>query len=74
MVAAGALHHIIVRGIEREKIFWDDTDCEYFVNRLYKVLAETRGFLRSLNIRVYTDLNWNGFSGGNPQITFDHRG
>ena len=41
MVAAGALHHIVARGIEREKIFWDDADCESFVNWLGKVLIET---------------------------------
>ena len=41
MVAADALHHIIARGIEREKIFWDDTDRDPFVNRLGKVLIET---------------------------------
>ena len=39
--AAGALHHIIVRGIERRKIFWDDEDREAFVNRLGKVIIET---------------------------------
>ena len=39
--AAGALHHIIVRGIERRKIFWDDADRDSFVNRLGKVLIET---------------------------------
>ena len=41
MAAAGALHHIIARGIEREKIFWDDSDCDSFVNRSGKVLTET---------------------------------
>ena len=41
MAAAGALHHIISRVIEREKIFWDDADCDSFVNRLGKVLIET---------------------------------
>ena len=41
MVAAGALHHIIARGIEREKIFWDDTDRDSLVNCLGKVLIET---------------------------------
>ena len=40
--AAGALHHIIVRGIERRKIFWDDTDRDSFVKRLGQVLAETQ--------------------------------
>jgi len=40
--APGALHHIIVRGIERRRIFWDDADRESFVNRLGKVLSETQ--------------------------------
>jgi REP element-mobilizing transposase RayT len=39
--AEGALHHIIVRGIERRKIFWDDADRDSFVNRLGQVLIET---------------------------------
>jgi putative transposase len=39
--AAGALHHIILRGIEGRKIFWDDTDCDSFVERLGQVLTET---------------------------------
>jgi len=29
--AAGALHHIIVRGIERRKIFGDDADRDFFM-------------------------------------------
>lgn len=40
--APGALHHIIVRGIERRKIFWDDEDRDAFVNRLGQVLINTR--------------------------------
>jgi hypothetical protein len=32
--APGALHHIIVRGIERRKIFRDDADRDDFLNRL----------------------------------------
>ena len=39
--AAGALHHIIVRGIERQNIFWDDVDRDSFVKRLGQVLNET---------------------------------
>ncbi len=39
---AGALHHIIVRGIERRKIFWDDIDRYAFVKRLGQVLKETQ--------------------------------
>jgi putative transposase len=38
--APGALHHIIVRGIERRKIFEDDTDRFNFLDRLGKVLSE----------------------------------
>jgi REP element-mobilizing transposase RayT len=40
--AAGALYHIIVRGIERRKIFWDDEDRDSFVKRLSQVLTETQ--------------------------------
>ena len=39
--APGALHHIIVRGIERRKIFKDDGDRIDFLDRLGKVLSET---------------------------------
>jgi REP element-mobilizing transposase RayT len=31
--APGALHHIIVRGIERRKIFYDDDDRDNFLER-----------------------------------------
>jgi REP-associated tyrosine transposase len=31
--AAGALHHIIIRGIERWKIFWDNEDRDSFVEK-----------------------------------------
>ena len=39
--APGALHHIIVRGIERNAIFKDSKDYSNFVDRLGKVLKET---------------------------------
>ena len=39
--APGALHHIIVRGIERRNIFDDDVDKNNFLDRLGKVLSET---------------------------------
>jgi len=35
------LHHVIVRGIERGNIFYDDDDRNNFVERLHKLLAET---------------------------------
>ena len=40
--AAGALHHVIGRGIERRKIFHDDADRAAFLGRLARILAETR--------------------------------
>jgi len=39
--APGALHHIIVRGIERRKIFYDDSDRQNFLKRLGVVLTES---------------------------------
>jgi putative transposase len=38
---AGALHHIICRGIERKEIFSDDLDRDDFVSRLETVLVQT---------------------------------
>ncbi len=39
--APGALQHIIVRGIERKRIFFDDQDRDNFVARLTTVLPES---------------------------------
>jgi len=38
----GAIHHIIVRGIERRNIFSDDEDCNFFLRRLALILEETK--------------------------------
>ncbi len=40
--APRALHHIIARGIDRGRIFRDDTDRDRFVERFGALLAETR--------------------------------
>ncbi len=40
--APGALHHIIVRGIERRKIFLDDADRDDFIERLSDIVDETQ--------------------------------
>jgi len=40
--APGALHHIIVRGIERRRIFSDDQDRDNFVERLGNIVTETQ--------------------------------
>ena len=39
--APGALHHIIVRGIERKAIFKDNADRANFFERMGRVLSET---------------------------------
>ena len=38
--APGALHHIIIRGIEKRKIFEDDNDRYQFIKRLGHILTE----------------------------------
>ena len=40
--APGVLHHIMIRGIERRKIFLNDKDREDFLERLAKLLPETK--------------------------------
>ena len=40
--APGALHHVIARGMERREIFRDDADRRGFLERIERVLLETR--------------------------------
>ena len=40
--APGVLQHVMARGIERRKIFWDDKDCASFLERLAIILEETQ--------------------------------
>lgn len=40
--APGVIHHIIIRGIERRKIFRDNHDRENLLERLGKLLLETK--------------------------------
>ncbi len=40
--APGILHHIMIRGIERRKIFLNDKDHEDFLERLAKLLPDTK--------------------------------
>jgi len=42
--APGALHHIIIRGIKRQRIFRDDHDQDNFVDRLGAIVTETQTF------------------------------
>ena len=39
--APGALHHIIIRGIEQRQIFHDDHDRDQFVQRVADILTDT---------------------------------
>ena len=40
--APGALHHIIVRGINRRKIFFDDADRDDFLDRLGGIVVDSK--------------------------------
>jgi putative transposase len=40
--APGVLHHIIIRGIERRKIFRNDNDKDNLIDRLSILLPETQ--------------------------------
>jgi putative transposase len=40
--AAGALHHVMVRGIERGAVFQNDTDRNHFLGRLKEILKDTK--------------------------------
>jgi putative transposase len=40
----GALHHVMVRGIERSKVFRNDADMDQFLARLGNILTETETF------------------------------
>lgn len=39
--APGALYHVIVRGIERRKIFLDDQDRQGFIDRVGNIFEQT---------------------------------
>ena len=40
--APGVVHHLMIRGIERRKIFWDQKDREDLLERLAQLLPETK--------------------------------
>jgi len=40
--APGALHHVIIRGIERRKIFRSDYDRQNFITRLVELIPESK--------------------------------
>jgi hypothetical protein len=42
--APGALHHVMIRGIKRQRLFSDDQDRDNFVQRLGNIVTETQTF------------------------------
>jgi REP element-mobilizing transposase RayT len=40
----GAIHHVIVRGLERRRIFNDDNDYLNFISRIEKSIKRTNAF------------------------------
>ena len=46
--APGSLHHIIIRGIERKRIFGDDKDRDNFLERLGNIITPDR-FCANIN-------------------------
>ena len=51
--APGALHHIIIRGIERRAIFKDAADRSDFLNRLEMILPETKTSCYAWVLMIY---------------------
>ncbi len=55
----GLLHHVMLRGIERRKIFNDDKDRENFIERLSILLSETKtqcyawSFLSNVTVHLH---------------------
>jgi hypothetical protein len=49
--AAGALHHIMIRGIERGAVFRDDTDRNGFPERLGDILQDGKSICHALAVR-----------------------
>ena len=37
----GALHHVMIRGLERRKIFWDDEDRGDFLERVAQLVKKS---------------------------------
>jgi hypothetical protein len=69
--AAGARQHIIGHGIERRKIFRDDSDRQAFLGRLGRVLQETRSVLNPHCARLVESLarlDSNPYGGHSAQV------
>jgi len=50
--AAGILHHIILRGIEKKSIFDDDLDPKRFISRIGKLATETKTKIHAWSLMI----------------------
>jgi len=48
--ATGVLHHVIIRGIERKKIFGDKADYDNFIDRLSRLIPESQAACYAWNM------------------------
>jgi hypothetical protein len=55
--APGALHHVMVRGIDQKEIFTDKKDYSAFLNRLGDLLIETRTSCYAWETEIYDVLH-----------------
>jgi hypothetical protein len=69
--APGALHHIILRGIERRKIFYDDSDRNNFLKRLGVILIETKTSLLRTGVAPIATVMRRLLTG--YAVSFNHR-
>jgi len=63
----GALHHIICRGIERRKIFFNDVDRDDFVQRLSHIIIDSDTLCMSVDPQSFS------FAASNRQRSNCHR-
>jgi hypothetical protein len=54
----GALHHIMMRGINKSAIFEDDQDRSRFLDRMRQTIAETQSCVYACGIMGHPNLVW----------------
>lgn len=64
----GALHHIMVRGMNRSGIFDDDEDRCRFLTRLGRNILETQSFLYAQQLPTGVRKNWGYLGQRSPVI------
>jgi len=75
--APGALHHIIVRGIERRRIFSNDQNRDNFIKRLGDIVTELVRLLEKNGFKIIKEkgsIRYYGKSGWDKLIRVDYHG